>query len=593
MMKKLYFFNSNVNRLKSLLKKITKRSKGKIFENTSNDRVFDDFEGFLASSYTQPVIHAPFREEDKRCFATMENIAQYLTQQIPKEKQPLISVIMPTHNRQTIIQTAINSVLKQKYKNFELIIIDDGSTDNTTKTVKKIKDPRIKLLQNKKCQGVSHARNKGLKNAKGQYIAYLDSDNTWDPRYLAAMIGAFQKLPDADAIYGGQLLYRGEQKNPFAIRYGSYNKSLLQNRNYIDLNTFCHKKEVYTKLGGFDENLKRYVDWDYILHIAETSQIYSIPILLSHYYYDKAPNTITNNPQLNIHLKQLRQKQEKRKKNHTKSLKNTEIEKNVSTIIPSYESLEDLKECIKSLLKPKREWLEIIVIDNNSSKSVIEYLKNLETENKIKLILNKTNYGFTYAVNQGIEISKPKNDILILNNDAIITPKSIETLQEKAYQLPECGIIVPQQVLPAGTPTITTHVPYANPDYECDVNPSAHHKNIINPPLFHSGKILELSFAPFFCTYIKRTTLNQSLGLDPEYGRHYRSDRIYCNYIRHIMKQKIYHTSEAIVYHKLQKSTNQLKKENQTTEYKTIFIKNQWTKEQRKKLNYQKAPWDT
>ena len=133
-----------------------------------------------------------------------------------------------------------------------------------------------------------------------------------------------------------------------------------------------------------------------------------------------------------------------------------------------------------------------------------------------------------------------------MNNDALLTLGAVENMQKAAYELPDCGIIVPQQILPGGTKTIDTHVPFAYPQYDCDVNLSAAHKNVINIPLFHSGRVVELNFAPFFCVYIKRDILDSSVGLDAEYGRHYRSDRRFCNYIRHMMNLKIYYIEKLL-----------------------------------------------
>src|SRR5690606_12115027 len=99
--------------------------------------------------------------------------------------------------------------------------------------------------------------------------------------------------------------------------------------------------------------------------------------------------------------------------------------------------------------------------------------------------------GFTFAVNQGIEISDPNSDLMLLNNDAIMTVGAIEALQKAAYALPDCGLVVPQQVLPGETKTIQDHVPYASPEYACDVNLSAHHGNIINSPIFNNGEATE------------------------------------------------------------------------------------------------------
>lgn len=83
---------------------------------------------------------------------------------------------------------------------------------------------------------------------------------THGPRYIAAMVGVFLKLPDAEAVCSGQFLFKGNSEKPFAARFGSFNRSLLLNRNYIDMNAFCHTRDIYNRLGGFDENLKRYVD---------------------------------------------------------------------------------------------------------------------------------------------------------------------------------------------------------------------------------------------------------------------------------------------------------------------------------------------
>ena len=120
--------------------------------------------------------------------------------------------------------------------------------------------------------------------------------------------------------------------------------------------------------------------------------------------------------------------------------------------------------------------------------------------------------------------------------------------------------------------------------------PSIAHKNICNVPLFHNGEVLELNFAPFFCVYIKREIMNNSLGLDAELGRHYRSDRIFCNYVKYILNQKIYHISKAKVYHKLQKATFDLKKDKNDFDY--IYSENQWDKELATKLGYKSALWD-
>ena len=565
-------------------------NKGSIIESNNKKVTFTDFGDFLSNSYHSPLIKGPFVEEHKRCFAVMDNIAKYLINNVSNcDKKPLFSVIMPSYNRKNIITKAIQSVLNQTYENFELIIVDDGSSDGTRELLNSFLDSRIKLIFHDTNKGSSAARNTALNVANGEYIAYLDSDNEWDSKYLETMLGAFIELSDADALYCGQLLYTDDV--PFAVRFGSFNKSLLHNSNYIDMNCFCHKKEVYNKIGGFDENLSRLVDWDLILRTSNFFKLYSVPVLLSKYYF-KSEDRISDNAVNNISIRSfnknyircIQQKNKLHIKNYFK------LKYKVSIIIPSYESLNDLYDCINSILSLNLDNIKIIVVDNNSNNAVRYYLNGLSENNDIILIQNEINYGFTYAVNQGIEISDSDSDILLLNNDAILTEGAIENMQKTAYEFEDSGIIVPQQVLPGGTPTIKTHVPYASSFFDCDVNPSKHHNNIINMPIFHDGEILELSFAPFFCAYIKRDVLNNSVGLDAELGRHYRSDRIFSAYIRHVLNLKIYHVSNAIVFHKLQKSTKKLKDKKE--DYNVMFLKNQWEDELAKELNFKKPNWD-
>lgn len=600
-----------INGKAQLLKLIDKATGRVLAEDTAawiQERSFEDFSGFLAHSFVSPMIYAPFREEDKRCFAVMENIADFLVRVAENLTAcPLVSVIMPAHNRLSTVREAIDSVLGQSYRNFELILIDDGSTDGTRAVLSEIAgaDKRIVLLQNETCRGVSFARNRGLEQAKGELICYLDSDNTWDRRYIAAAVGAFRHLSDAQAIYGGQALFRGSNHCPFALRFGSFNKGLLENRNYIDLNAFAHRRGALSFCGNFDENLARFVDWDFILRMSETVRMYSVPVVLSNYYFDKVENTLTNATHFSGQLDVVRSNLHDRVteanniKGHQKKV-NARVRskghvRNVSVIIPSYEALTDLRECIESIHSLRTELgVQIIVIDNASSDPVSRYLDDLAEKKHIRYLRNSSNYGFTRAVNQGLELAGQQGDILLLNNDATLTASSLNAMHEAAYQLPLCGLVAPRQVLSGGTKTIADHVPYACPDHSCDVNLSQHHSNVVNPPVFHHGEHSELSFAPFFCIYIKREVLQLAPRLDEKHGRHYRSDRIYCDYVRNILGFKIYHVSSALVNHKLQKSTDLLQAAaaQGNSDFEEICIKNTWGEQMSGQFGYQCPVWD-
>lgn len=192
-------------------------------------------------------------------------------------KKISVSIIMPTYNRASTLGKAIDSVLAQTHKKWELIIIDDGSTDGSAEILTKYsRDKKIKIIKGEH-KGVSAARNKGLEKATGDYIYYLDSDNTWTSQYLYLMNLAFLKtglltgyagitLVDENALVLG---YRGES---FAWDH------CLQ-ANYIDINTFGHHRSFLTDNGMFDTTLRRMVDWDLILRYTKTSLPFYAPFI--------------------------------------------------------------------------------------------------------------------------------------------------------------------------------------------------------------------------------------------------------------------------------------------------------------------------
>ena len=147
---------------------------------------------------------------------------------------------MPTFNRHATIGRAIRSVINQCYQNWELIIVDDGGTDNTEDVVAKYQDSRIQYCKLSHNRGPAGARNVGLAKSSGTYIAYLDSDNEWHPEYLLLMINTLRDNPTFNSNYCAQAVYtKDRDPNTYSIdhiRFGLFHRSLLENRNYIDLN---------------------------------------------------------------------------------------------------------------------------------------------------------------------------------------------------------------------------------------------------------------------------------------------------------------------------------------------------------------------
>ena len=518
------------------IKKLNNDLNSKNREITKLNVPFHNFHEYLINSYLSPLVWSPFSEESKRCFAFMEEVAKYLISISDNiEKKPLISVIMPVYNRKDVVMNAIDSVLNQTYENFELIVVDDASTDGTTDLLKTINHEKVRVIFHETNKYASGARNTGLRESKGEYIAYLDSDNLLDERYLAATVGAFLLLPDAGGLYSAQYRYETYDSDPFAVQFAAFNRSLLHNHNFVDMNCFAHRRDVYEKVGGFDETLKGADDWELILKISNNFKIYSVPFLLSKCYVGVVENRVSDLIPTDM--------DKIRSQNEMLITKPSELKKKLTIIIPIFESVENLNECIDQIISLKLNNLNII-ISNNSAIDLTDFVNGLNLD-YVNLVQTNTQ-GFANAVNEGIDVSDIDSDILLLSKNAIVTPGSLESLQKHAYDLQDCGLAVSTQIYPNGS-SIRNHVPYAHIDYWCDITPSNYYKNIFNIPLFHNGEFLELNFTPFFCTYIKRDILKEYGNLNWNLGRHFHSLKLLSEYVIHILNLKIYHVSEAYV----------------------------------------------
>lgn len=196
--------------------------------------------------------------------------------------RPLISIVMPVWNRADVVRTAIDSVFSQTYPHWELIIVDDGSTDETRAVLEPLtSDPRVRLLTGSH-SGVCRARNRALQVARGEIIAYLDSDNSWFPRYLDEVAFAFAAQPEVECVYAAQLV-ESSDSDEWSLRAIDFDRWQFQEKGGIDLNVFAHRRRLIDEFGGFDERLTRLVDWDLILRYTAQRDPVLLPTLGGRY----------------------------------------------------------------------------------------------------------------------------------------------------------------------------------------------------------------------------------------------------------------------------------------------------------------------
>lgn len=201
-----------------------------------------------------------------------------------------VSIVLPTYNRRDQICRAIRSVFEQTHAGWELILVDDGSTDDTEQVIEPfLNDRRVKYLK-KINGGVSSARNLGLTAATGQYIFYLDSDNYWQVDHLRFMI-AFMEECSLSSAYCA-LEYRNSENKALFYMGTDFLWQECSFLNYVDMNCFAHTakaaKDIY-----FDEALARLVDWDFILAVTKANRTAFLPYLGVTYYGDDRPDRLT------------------------------------------------------------------------------------------------------------------------------------------------------------------------------------------------------------------------------------------------------------------------------------------------------------
>lgn len=190
----------------------------------------------------------------------------------------LISVILPTYNRADMLMKSVNSVLEQTYTDLELIIVDDASTDDTEELVRTIKDGRVRYVRLDKNHGAGGARNEGVRLAKGEMIAFEDSDDVWHKDKLMKQMEYRNDHPQFPMIYTAYNkylpdgIYRVPKDDIRGELEGELMYWLLQ-RNTIGAPTVLMEKEKFVELGGFDTAFRALEDWEFAIRFSKFYKI--------------------------------------------------------------------------------------------------------------------------------------------------------------------------------------------------------------------------------------------------------------------------------------------------------------------------------
>lgn len=187
-------------------------------------------------------------------------------------KQPLVSIVIATYNYAKYLPIAIESALNQTYKNIEVIVVNDGSTDNTNEAIAPhLNDKRIRYIKQTN-SGQTFAKNCGIKNSQGEYIAFLDADDYWMPDKLEKQLSLFSADSAVGVVFSLMKIVGPDNEKVETLKTLKPYKGWVTNHliidNFVPFSSSLVKRECLEKIGNFDETLRMSIDWDIWLKIS-------------------------------------------------------------------------------------------------------------------------------------------------------------------------------------------------------------------------------------------------------------------------------------------------------------------------------------
>jgi glycosyltransferase involved in cell wall biosynthesis len=385
------------------------------------------------------------------------------------KSEPKFSVIMANYNQGGLIGQAIQSVLAQTFKNWELVIVDDCSTDNSVSTIKEfLSDGRIRLIEHQKNQGYVEALKTGIKNIRSELFGLLDSDDLLEPDAVETIYNAHIQSPDSGMVYS-QFMYCDENMKP--VNPG-YCKQIPRDRTNLEVNTVSHfktfKLKFYNQTAGFDEDFFCAEDKDISYKMEEVSKLTFVDKVL--YRYRKLPHSQSHNVEkrkkgdLNMErarVAALERRSEKNRRQQEGALTHFQrgheflnkgdfqsaeeeiklyrqainydlfprvdnrplLNPDLSTVVVAYNTNNLLLDCVNSLRSQSYQNYEIIIVDNGGNDLIIADLISLP------ILYIKCPMNFVLSEGRNIGAHFAKADIIAsLDDDATVPNNYVESI---------------------------------------------------------------------------------------------------------------------------------------------------------------------
>ncbi|OAB62032.1 hypothetical protein AY599_06460, partial [Leptolyngbya valderiana BDU 20041] len=399
---------------------------------------------------------------------------------------PILSVVIPCYNDGEYLEDAIRSVETYPEPIYEILIVNDGSTDSLTLAVLENLRQRGYRILTQPNRGLAVARNRGIEDARGRYILPLDADNRIRHEYIEKGIEILDRIPSVGVVYG-DVLFFGTRNH--IHRVPPFDLERLLQGNYIDA-CAVFRKQVWQEVGGYDTEIPAnlgYEDWEFWLSVAETDwRFYKVSEVLFEYrmrsdsmvnacnipenreklfsyicqkhqslyesrwlrvLVDKESATLQEKLRVDSLRQQLRQFQQRLREDLGLSKTPMSSQPLVSVCIPTYNGSRFLEEALASVEKQTYPNLEIIVADDGSTDETVELIKSFrdKLETPLRLFRN-SRLGMVQNWNFCLEMATGKY-IKFLFQDDVLSPQCIEAMVELAESDDDIGLVFAPRIL--------------------------------------------------------------------------------------------------------------------------------------------------
>jgi O-antigen biosynthesis protein len=490
-------------------------------------RVLREYVRLAATAST--MMRSPYSPHERLVIAAMHELRSQLaaTATVEAERQ-LVSVVLPVYERADIVSRAILSVLTQTHRRVQLVVVDDGSSDDLASVVARFDDPRLTFVALPENRGHAAARNRGLQAATGDFVAYIDSDDWWDADLVRVLLTVLLDRNAAFAYSAQRVLRPFSPEQPRRrelIRFSPYNRSLLENNNYISMISVMHRREAALEVGGFDESFRRYSDWNFFLRLAERFPPIAVPVVLSIYDQGTAGSVSTteHRQQARAHLRDTLAQTSLVAAGL--AIPPTTSEATRSLVASAFAAPEAPATAPPPRAVPERA-TTIVVIRQGMGRGTdadlelcLAALQAFTPAPAVEVVVADVDEGaHTLDVVRDVVDHEQPDDLVVLRSDMLVTPGWLGALHQVLARHPDAAVVAPRRVVFPNDPRAAAHVPGVNAEFECDITLSRADDNVLDPAFDPALALYELSGTSLDAVLVRGGSLPAILSQADSYG---------------------------------------------------------------------------